>query len=249
MFRSLTFELKYAKLNIYAMMAIGVWPCWANQILQNLHTYFVIIYQALNNVSIIGTFGECGKSLSCHIENMSYFMVHFLGFYCAVMMVLKVELIKKCVIGLHILIDKHELNKFTLNAERIIHQFSVFVYIYTLIGTFLYNLSPIFMYHDCMTTLDLAAAPCGLPISESIPINIEKSPGYEAVYLFLYIGGNLAIYSITIAIMLPFNILFHIIAELEYLKANLRKITPNNSQIRNYEMLHSCVMHHIHIAK
>lgn len=248
MLKSKALKIRHLRTLVYILMFLGMWPCWKNSTMQKIHTYFIILFQGFNCMSILGGFSNCENVLSCYVENMSYFMVHFLGFYCALVMHVKHKETKLCLYKLHKFIEAWEFNSFVQKAEKYANLYVTFMVTYTIGGTVLYNTAPMFMYYDCMTVLEKAAAPCGLPISESLPVNINKSPQYELVYVFLYAGGFLGIMSLISASLFPFVITIYVTAHLDYLKHDLLEIKSNNSCHLNYKILKKCVLHHIDLT-
>lgn len=229
-------------------MIFGVWPYWNNKILQKIHAYFFIVYQGLSVVSICGGYVHCENSISCYFETTAYFLVHFIGFYCTLTFYIKFDSARDCLVRLHRFIETFGYNNYVRNGERQGIRFTLICYVYALFGTMLYNFASLIMYEDCLESVEISAAPCGMPVSESIPLDIDKNPQYGIVFALLYFGGNLAIYSIVLALLFAFLLLLHVKEQIEYLKYNLRLLNKNPNKEQIYLLLKDYVIHHIRIT-
>lgn len=230
------------------MMVFGIWPYWNNKKIQKLHAYSFIAYQAIIVISLTGGFFNCGNSLTCYLETACYFLVHGFGFYCALTLYLKYDSIKYCLKRLHLIVATFGYNSFVERGDKHARYLIIFCYTYLSMGVLLFNNIAIVTYDECMESTLVMAAPCGMPVTVTLPINFDNNPQYGIVFLLVITGGYFAIFSVVLGFLLPFSMLLHIKQQIEYLKDNLRKLSKNKFKDQNYKLLKYCVKHHIYIT-
>lgn len=236
---------RYLLSNLNSMMVFGLWPCWSNGVLQTLHFGLMILPQFVNAISITINIILCKGQLNCTLESLCYLIIIYLGLISITSYYLRHDIIKSCIYKLHLLVKRFETGISADDAEKQVKFLVRSFNSYVAVGFVAYNISPFFIYYDCMLKNEKPLATyCGLPTSGTFPFEVYNSPGFEAAFIFLSYAAGVNIYCIQQVSLLPCSIFLHITRQLKELSNKLNSIRGEDNA-NNYKKLLQCIEYHI----